>query len=146
MAAGRALGVGAGVPDRVAPAAGAAVAQPNYHAQPRGMPAGMPPIMGMMGMPAGADVAGLLHLMPEGTGRVTAEPDDVNPATGLPTVGGAGTPDIAGNPYGLNLAHRHDDWDRHDQWPMGSSFDDHARWRDNASASDIGGGYDPWRQ
>ena len=73
MAAGRALGVGAGVPDRVAPAAGAAVAQPNYHAQPRGMPAGMPPIMGMMGMPAGADVAGLLHLMPEGLAARVAD-------------------------------------------------------------------------
>lgn len=90
-------------------------------------------------------VFGDLHLMAEETGRATAEPDAVNPATGLPTVCGAGSPDIAGNSYGSNLAHRHeDDWDRHHRWSTGSPFDAHARWHDNASASDMGDGLDLW--
>lgn len=91
-------------------------------------------------------IFGNLHPLPEEIGHAAAEPDAINPATGLPTLGGAGSPDIAGNPYGLSRAHRHEhDWDRDDRWATASSFDNHTRWQDSWSSSDIGGGHDPWR-
>lgn len=34
---------------------------------------------------------------------------EVNPATGLPMLGGCGGVDVAGNPYGVNLDH-HESW------------------------------------
>ncbi len=43
---------------------------------------------------------GDLHSPSKETGRVATEPDAINPATGLPTVAGAGSPDIAGDPSG----------------------------------------------
>lgn len=84
-------------------------------------------------------IFGNLHPLPEEIG-----PDAINPATGLLTLSGAGSPDIAGNPYGLNRAHRHEhDWDRDDRWATASSFDDQSWWQDSWSSSDIGGGHDP---
>ena len=82
----------------------------------------------------------------EATGQAMTEPNAINPATGLPTVAEAGSPDVAGNPYGMNLTHRHEgDWDRQERWRTGS-FDDHARSHDSWSSSDMGGGHDSWRQ
>lgn len=93
-----------------------------------------------------ARILGALHSPPQETGRAATEPDAINPATGLPTVAGAGSPDIADNPYGLNLAQRHEqDWGRHDRWNTGSSFGDHVRCHDSGLSSDIGGGHDVWR-
>lgn len=42
---------------------------------------------------------------------------DINPANGLPMVGGCGGVDVEGNPYGFDL--RHDD-----TWTTSSSTDD----------------------
>lgn len=54
----------------------------------------------------------------------------INPATGLPMVGGCGGVDVGGNPYGMDPMH-HDtdtwrgmDWSsgaNHDSWDSGSS-------------------------
>lgn len=63
---------------------------------------------------------------------------DLNPATGLPTIAGAGTPDVAGNPYGVSRSHDHD-WQRDDRWE--SSGHDHYHHHDSWSA----GSHDPWR-
>lgn len=44
---------------------------------------------------------------------------EVNPATGLPMLGGCAGVDVAGNPYGANLS-------QHDHWPScdtGTSMD-----------------------
>jgi hypothetical protein len=93
-----------------------------------------------------ARIFGDLHSPPEETGRAATEPDAINPATGLPTVAGAGSPDIAGNPYGVSLAHRHEqDRDYHERCTTGSSFDDHVPYHDSWSSKGAGGGHDPWR-
>lgn len=43
---------------------------------------------------------------------------DINPANGLPMVGGCGGVDVEGNPYGT-------DWSHHDDWgTSGNSWDD----------------------
>ena len=65
---------------------------------------------------------------------------DINPATGLPTLAGAGTPDVAGNPYGSTRSHDYEsDWQRHDRWDSGAH--DHFQHHDSWSASS----HDPWR-
>lgn len=73
------------------------------------------------------------------------ETTDINPATGLPTVAGVGSPDVARNPYGVDL-HRHDhDLDRYDCWS--SSFDDNFHRHDNGfSSHSYNRGHDPWRE
>jgi hypothetical protein len=40
-----------------------------------------------------------------------------NPATGLPMVGGNGSVDVAGNPYGCDLDNHQ--WDDNPAWPTG---------------------------
>lgn len=57
------------------------------------------------------------------TGCDSIQMDAINPANGLPMVGGIGGLDVAGNPYGFD--------DLHDNWS--SPFDD-----------GIGGGFDDW--
>lgn len=42
-------------------------------------------------------------------GRPDTSYCEVNPATGLPMVGGCGGVDVGGNPYGVNLDH-HESW------------------------------------
>lgn len=70
------------------------------------------------------------------------ETTEINPTTGLPTVAGVGSPDVAGNPYGLDM-HRHDH-DRHDRWS--SSFDDSFHRHDDGSSShSYDHSHDPWR-
>jgi len=65
---------------------------------------------------------------------------DINPATGLPTIAGTGTPDVAGNPYGSIRPHDYEsDWQRHDRWDNGAH--DHFQHHDSWSASS----HDPWR-
>ena len=44
---------------------------------------------------------------------------DINPATGLPMVGGIGGVDVAGNPIGTN----------HDRWQSHDCFHDHSSHR-----------------
>lgn len=71
---------------------------------------------------------------------IHAESMDLNPATGLPTIAGAGTPDVAGNPYGLARSHGDEqDWQRHDRWDSGGH--DHFHHHNSWSA----GSHDPWR-
>lgn len=78
----------------------------------------------------------------------------VNPATGLPMVGGV---DVGGSPYGTDLSsHHRDDWHTGTHG-SGSGFDDHhhSTWTDHHSGwtdhhswndtSNFGGGHDPWR-
>ena len=65
---------------------------------------------------------------------------DINPATGLSTIAGAGSPDVAGNPYGSIRSHDYEsDWQRHDRWDSGTH--DHFQHHDSWSASS----HDPWR-
>ncbi|MGW8142485.1 hypothetical protein [Sphingomonas zeae] len=65
---------------------------------------------------------------------------DINPVTGLPTIAGAGTPDVAGNPYSSTGPHDHEsDWQRPDRWDSG--VHDHFQHHNNWSASS----HDPWR-
>ena len=72
---------------------------------------------------------------------VSIDSMDVNPATGLPTIAGAGTPDVAGNPYGFARSHDGEyDWQRHDCWDSGGH--DHFHHHDSWSASS----YDSWRE
>lgn len=65
------------------------------------------------------------------------EPTRINPATGLPMVGGIGGVDVQGNPYGTDLhshystSSPHESWDNtssHDHWSShnssGSEFND----------------------
>lgn len=77
----------------------------------------------------------------------SAHEPTINPATGLPMVGGTGSVDVAGNPFGSDLSHHHDDsWTRYDRWnASGSSFDHSTHWHDNWSSSTTGGWNDPWR-
>lgn len=71
--------------------------------------------------------------------RIIADSMNLNPATGLPTIAGAGTPDVAGNPYGFARSHDCEyDWQRHDRWDNGGH--DHFH-HDSWSASS----HDPWR-
>lgn len=80
-----------------------------------------------------------------GSGPDLREQTAINPATGLPMVGGQGGVDVAGNPFGTDLhRHRDDDWSRHDRWEMEMSFDSSTRWHDPCSSGGIGGGHDPW--
>lgn len=73
--------------------------------------------------------------------RTIADSMDLNPATGLPTIAGAGTPDLAGNPYGSPRLHGCGyDWQRHDHWD--SSGHDRFHHQDSWSASS----HDPWRE
>ena len=59
---------------------------------------------------------------------------DINPATGLPMVGGCGGVDVAGNPYGADL---HDDtWS-----PMSDSLSDDIR---SSSGHDSSSSCDSW--
>lgn len=64
---------------------------------------------------------------------------DVNPATGLPTIAGAGTPDVAGNLYGFVPSHDNEfDWQRHDRWDSsGHEPFHHDSWPTSS--------HDPWR-
>lgn len=43
----------------------------------------------------------------------------INPASGLPMIGGCGGVDVAGNPYGTDL---HDSWPHASDWDSPSSF------------------------
>ncbi|NTS66672.1 hypothetical protein HRV97_16100 [Sphingomonas sp. HHU CXW] len=71
--------------------------------------------------------------------RTVAKHVDVNPATGLPTIGGAGTPDVAVNPYGSAWSNDSEyDWQRHERWDSGVYDPSHD---DNWSVSS----HDPWR-
>jgi hypothetical protein len=72
--------------------------------------------------------------------RIGIDGMDINPATGLPTIAGVGTPDVAGNPYGCTRPHdcKHD-WHRHDRWDSGAH--DHFEAYNSRSASS----HDPWR-
>lgn len=73
---------------------------------------------------------------------LTVEHTDINPATGLPTVGGAGTPDVAGNPYGVLRSHDHEyDWQRHDRWDSVGQDHHHDSW----PGSSMDNGHDSWR-
>lgn len=75
-----------------------------------------------------------------GRSRIGSDSTDINPATGLPTLTGAGSPDVAGNPYGsIGPHHYESDWQRHDRWD--SSAHDHFQHHDSWSASS----HDPWR-
>lgn len=60
----------------------------------------------------------------------------VNPATGLPMVGGGAGVDVAGNPFGIDVHARHTGSGWHDS---GSS---HDNWADNGSWSDGSSGWD----
>ena len=51
--------------------------------------------------------------------QLVATPRDINPATGLPMVGGIGSIDMVGNPFGTNQDH----WHSHDGIPGHSSHD-----------------------
>lgn len=71
--------------------------------------------------------------------RTVANHMDVNPATGLPTIGGAGTPDVAKNRYGSACSNDSGyDWQRHERWDSGAHDPSHY---DSRSASS----HDPWR-
>lgn len=48
---------------------------------------------------------------------------DINPATGLPMVGGCGGVDVEGNPYGADL-HHDDTWGTSWESGIGSSWGD----------------------
>ena len=77
--------------------------------------------------------------MPDNPG-IGSDVMDINPATGLPTIAGTGTPDVAGNPYGSIRSHDYEsDWQRHDRWDSGAH--DHFQHHDSWSASS----HDPWR-
>lgn len=63
----------------------------------------------------------------------------VNPATGLPMIGGCGGLDVEGNPYGVDLHTQDTLWDTSlagDAWPSGS-FDEGWSTFDSGS---LGGG------
>jgi hypothetical protein len=76
------------------------------------------------------------------TARSVGNTPTINPATGLPMIGGI---DVAGNPFGTDLSsHHHDHW-QHDLHRSGSAFDDrHTGWHDPFPTG-MGGGHDPWR-
>jgi hypothetical protein len=75
-----------------------------------------------------------------GRSGIDSDGTDINPATGLPTLAGAGTPDVVGNPYGSTRPHDYEsDCQRHDRWD--SSAHDHFQHYDSWSASS----HDPWR-
>jgi hypothetical protein len=75
-----------------------------------------------------------------GHSGIGSDGTDINPITGLPTIAGAGTPDVAGNPYGSTGLHDYEsDWQRHDRWDSGAH--DHFQHHDSWSASS----HDPWR-
>lgn len=66
---------------------------------------------------------------------------DINPATGLPMVGGIGGLDVMGNPYGTDL-HRWEDSSLHDtghDW-----HDDHGTCSGDHWSHNIGCGHDPF--
>ena len=75
-------------------------------------------------------------------GSAVGDTPTINPTTGLPMTGGV---DVAGNPFGTDLAsHGHDHW-QHDPHRSGSAFNDHhTTWHDPFPTS-MGGGHDPWR-
>ena len=77
-------------------------------------------------------------------------PAEINPATGLPMISGAGNLDVNGNPYGLDLhAHnRHEDPFDHlhtawsDPFDHGSGFDHGSI---GSGFDSFGGGFgNPW--
>lgn len=49
----------------------------------------------------------------------------INPATGLPMVGGCGNVDVAGNPYGTDLSHHDTGFSGNADW---SSISDASAW------------------
>jgi hypothetical protein len=67
------------------------------------------------------------------TASAAIEPTAINPATGLPMIGGIGSIDVMGNPYGTDL---HAD---HAPGETGSLFDDFP---DHSSCSSVFD--DPW--
>jgi hypothetical protein len=63
------------------------------------------------------------------------EPTRINPATGLPMIGGGGV-DVQGNPYGTDLQDHHHHSSTHDSWSSSSSdHDDWWRWGSSGSSS-----------
>ena len=66
------------------------------------------------------------------SGSVTGWQDDactINPASGLPMVGGCGGLDVAGNPYGMNQ----DSWSHSTSWDSPSS--DSSSWGSGIGSS-----------
>jgi hypothetical protein len=63
------------------------------------------------------------------------EPIRINPATGLPMIGGIGGMDVQGNPYGTDLHGHHRHSSTHDGWSSSSSDHDDW-WYHDHSASD----------
>lgn len=67
------------------------------------------------------------------------EPTRINPATGLPMIGGIGGMDVQGNPYGTDL-HDHYHSRTHDSWsssPSSSDQDDWWRWGPSGTGSNF---------
>lgn len=74
--------------------------------------------------------------------KFTVDSVELNPATGLPTIAGVGTPDVARNPYGSARSHDSEDhWQRHDRWDS-SGHDHFHHHHDSWSASS----HDSWRE
>ena len=61
---------------------------------------------------------------------------DINPATGLPMVGAM---DVAGNPYGVDLSHRHDVDPHGAEWASASRQDDWTGPSSSGWSGDSGG-------
>jgi hypothetical protein len=68
------------------------------------------------------------------------EPTRINPATGLPMIGGIGGTDVQGNPYGTDLHDHHHHSSPHDSWsssPSSSDQDDWWRWGPSGTGSNF---------